>query len=214
MRRTTRDPRLVGHAGRPFEFWEGMKQLDQFFQGKDPVHKSMLRIVKRLEKAKIPYVVVGGMALYIHNYRRATNDVDLLLTPEGLAEFRKRFVPKHYEPLPEHPRHFLDKMNQVKVDILVTGGIPGRGHATPIRFPDPTVVGEVIDNTRVVNLAMLIEMKLAARRYQDFADVENLIKFNDLDESFANKLHPTVRDDFLECLESKRRGDKYDDRGE
>jgi len=210
MPRTSPDPRLVGHAGRPFNVWEGLKQLDQFFQGKDPVHRSLRRIVNRLEKAKIPYVIVGGMALYFHEYRRATNDVDLILTPEGLAEFRKRFVPKNYDnPNPQRVRRFVDKTNQVTVDILVTGGMPGMGTPTPIRFPDPNAVGEVIENVRVVTLPTLIELKLAARRHQDFADVVQLIRFNDLDESFTERLHPSVRRDYIECLEEKRREDEY-----
>src|SRR5437870_1015660 len=136
MRRTTVDPRLVGHGGRPFSFREGLKQLDMFFQGKDPVHKSMRRLAKRLEKAKIPYALVGGMALYFHDYRRATNDVDLLLTGEGLTEFRQRFVPKNYKTTPDRERRFVDKTNEVMVDIRVTGGVPGMGTPTPIRFPD------------------------------------------------------------------------------
>ena len=209
MGRTVRDPRLVGRAGRPFNYNEALKQLDMFFQGKDPVHKCMNRIVKRLEKAGIPYVIVGGMAVVAHHYERSTNDVDLLVTPDGLVEFRKRFVPKNYDLVPGRSRQFVDKTNQVKVDILVTGGIPGRGHPTPIRFPDPNSVGQVIEDKRVVNLTTLIEMKLAARRPQDIADVEKLIRFNDLDESFADRLHPSLRQDYIESLEDRRRDDEY-----
>jgi hypothetical protein len=212
MRRTAPDPRLVGHAGRPFDAWEGLKQLDQFFQGKDPVHKSMRRLVKRLDKAGISYVLVGGMALFFHDYRRATNDVDLLLTEQGLAEFRQRFVPKNYAPTEGRPRHFVDKTSRVEIDILVAGGIPGRGHPTPIRYPDPSAVGELIDSISVVNLPTLVQLKLAARRHQDFADVEKLIRFNDLDESFAERLDPSVRRDYIECLEEKRRDDEHDAR--
>jgi hypothetical protein len=32
-------------------FWDRLKQIDMFFQGRDPVHKTMRRAVKRLEKA-------------------------------------------------------------------------------------------------------------------------------------------------------------------
>ena len=164
MKRVIADPRLVGRAGRPFNFDEGLKQLDSFFQGKDPVHKGLNRIVKRLERAKIPYVVVGGMAVFLHEYRRATNDVDLLLTPDGLAEFRKRFVPKNYRTVPNRPRRFVDKVNEVGLDILITGDIPGMGTPTPIRFPDPKAVAEIIEKKRVVTLVTLIELKLAAQR--------------------------------------------------
>jgi len=211
MPRAVSDPRLVGRGGRPFDFQEALKQVDMFFQRRDPVHKSLNRIVKRLEKAGIAYVVVGGLAVLAHRYERTTNDVDLLLTPEGLAEFRKRFVPKNYGTVPKRSRRFVDKTSEVNVDILVTGGVPGQGTPTPIRFPDPNEVGEVINNVRVVNLRTLIELKLAARRHQDFADVVKLIRHNDLDESFAESLHRSVRRDYIECLEERRREDQYQD---
>jgi hypothetical protein len=55
-------------------------------------------------------------------------------------------------------------------------------------------------------------LKLAARRWRDFADVVELIRFNDLDESFLSRVHPSVHKDFIECLEEKRREDEYDAR--
>ena len=61
----------------------------------------------------------------------------------------------------------------------------------------------------VADLVTLIQLKLAARRHQDFADVVNLIAVKKLDESFLPKLHPSVRHDFIECLEEKRREDEY-----
>src|SRR5262249_30733531 len=68
---------------RPVSFWKRLKELSMFFQGRDEVHKTMRRLAKRLDKANIPYVIVGGMAVFAHHYRRATDDVDILLTPEG-----------------------------------------------------------------------------------------------------------------------------------
>jgi hypothetical protein len=40
--------------------------------------------------------------------------------------------------------------------------------------------------------------------------VVHLIRANDLDESFQGKLDPSVRRDFIECLEEKRREDEYE----
>ena len=76
------------------DFDEALMELDRFFQEKDPVHKALQRIVRRLEKAGIPYAVMGGMAVFFQGHRRATNDVDVLLTAKGFEEFRKRFVPR------------------------------------------------------------------------------------------------------------------------
>jgi hypothetical protein len=50
----------------------------QFFEDKGSVHDAVRKIVKRLNDLGIPYVVVGGLALFQHGYRRFTEDVDLL----------------------------------------------------------------------------------------------------------------------------------------
>ena len=39
-----------------------------------------------------------------------------------------------------------------------------------------------------------------------------LIRHNQLDESFGERLHPSVRGDYVECLEEKRREDEYEAR--
>jgi hypothetical protein len=180
---------------------------------KDQVHKTLKRVVKHLNKAKIPYAVLGGMALSAHRYRRATTDVDVLLTAEGLDAFRRKYLDKHYDQAPRRPRRFIDRLNGVTIDMLVTGRFPGSGRPGPIAFPDPTIAGQEIDGIWYVNLIALVELKLAARRWRDFADVVELIRFNELDESFLDKLHPSVRQDFIECLEEKRREDEYEAQG-
>jgi hypothetical protein len=189
-----------------------IRDIDMFFQKNDSVHKTMRRTIKNLEKAKIPYALLGGMAVNLHGYRRTTNDVNFLLTPEGLAEFQKRFVPDHYDVIPRRPRRFTDRKNQVIVDFLVTGLYPGNGRPGPIAFPDPAAVRTTIEGWQVINLAALIELKLAARRYQAFADVVSLIRAHQLDESFQNSLNPSVRSNYTECLEEKLREDEYEAR--
>jgi hypothetical protein len=197
---------------KPPSFLQRLKEIDLFFARKDQVHRTLRRVVKRLEKANIPYAVVGGMAVNAHHYRRTTDDVDILLTPEGFAEFRRLYVPNQYENHPGRRRRFMDRKNDVQLDVLVTGLFPGTGEPGPLPFPDPASVNEIIGNIRVVNLLTLVQLKLAAKRYRDFGDVVELIRFNKLDESFAQRLHPSVRDDYIECLEEKRREDEYEER--
>jgi hypothetical protein len=106
----------------------------------------------------------------------------------------------------------VDRTSQITIDILVTGRFPGSGDPGPIAYPDPEEVSETIDKIRVLDLETLVQLKLAARRHKDFGDVVELIRFNDLDESFADRLHPSVRRDYLECLDEKRREDLYEAR--
>src|SRR5262245_2384446 len=121
-------------AARGLSFREELRMIDQFFAGKDPVHKSLRRLIRRLEKAGIAYAIMGGMALNMHRYRRVTTDVDVLLTAAGFAEFKNRFVPKKYQSVAGRGRRFIDRVNQVQIDILVTGHYPGTGKPGPIAF--------------------------------------------------------------------------------
>src|SRR5207249_377803 len=78
-------PRVHAVASRPTD---PLEAISMFQQGRDPVPLVMRRLVHRLERASIPYAVMGGMAVYAHGHQRMTNDVDVLLTRAGLDEFR------------------------------------------------------------------------------------------------------------------------------
>src|ERR1041385_4687309 len=112
---------------RPFGLIREIEETGMFFQGRDDVHQTFRRTVKRLEKVGIAYALVGAMALNAHRYRRATTDVDILLSARGFDEFRKRFVGKYYDPVAKRRCRFLDRRNGVAIDILVTGRFPGTG---------------------------------------------------------------------------------------
>jgi hypothetical protein len=196
------------------DFWQAVKEIDMFFAGKDKVHQTMRRLLRRLKRASIEHVIVGGLAVKAHGYERTTKDVDVLLTREGFEEFKRRFVPKNYVLRPGLKRRFLDRTNQVEVDVLVTGLYPGSGKPGPIAYPDPADVRMEVEKIAILDLVTLIQLKLAARRHQDFADVVNLIRANNLDESFRDQLHESVRQDYIECVEERRREDEYIQREE
>jgi hypothetical protein len=184
-------------------------EIDRFFEARGEVHQTMKRLVARLKRARIPYVIVGGMAVNAYRYERMTKDVDVLLTPKGFDQFKVRFVPKFYQPAMGMGRRFIDRKSQRSVDILLTGLFPGTGKPGPIAFPDPQEVAQEYRSVQYINLVNLIQLKLAARRHRDFADVVELIRFNHLDETFRGQLHASVRRDFLECLDEKHREDEF-----
>jgi hypothetical protein len=195
-----------------FDFWGRLKEIDMFFQGNDPVHQTARRAVQRLRRARIRYAIVGGLAVNAHSYKRTTADVDFLLNRRGFERFCEQLVGKFYDRVPGRTRRFVDRKSGVNIDILVTGLYPGTGKPGPIAFPDPADVSETIAGAEVLNLVTLVQLKLAARRHRDFGDVVELIRHNQLDDSFGDKLHSSVRDDFIECLEEKRREDEYEAR--
>jgi hypothetical protein len=183
-----------------------------FFQGDDRVHQAMRRVAGELEKAGIRYAIIGGMAVNAHRHERTTKDVDFLLTAEGLAVLRQIADASDFEPVPGRPRRFVDRPTGVTFDVLVAGRFPGNGEPGPIAFPDPATVGEIIDGLRVVHLPSLVQLKLAAGRHQDFADVISLIRANKLDERFAEELDASIRADYIQCFEDMRREDEYESR--
>src|SRR2546425_10283299 len=119
-----------------FDPWKRLTEIGMFFQRNDPIHQSLRRLVKRLEKVGIPYAVMGAMAVNLHGARRTTDDVDVLVTKEGLERFRKELLPKFYHPVEGRPRRFRERKSGVLLDCLVTGHFPGSGKPGPISFPD------------------------------------------------------------------------------
>ncbi len=183
-----------------------------FFEGTDRVHRAMRTVAAVFEENKIAYAIVGGMAVNAHRYVRTTGDVDFLVRAESLSIIRQLAAAGVFNAAPGRSRRFVEPATGIHFDVLVTGMFPGSGRAGPIAFPDPASVGQVLSDLRVINLPSLIELKLAARRHKDFADVVDLIRSNGLDESFMAQLHETVHGDFIECLEEKRREDEYERR--
>ena len=67
---------------------EGSRHFDE----KSAVHESLREIARRLESLRVPYAIVGGMALFLHDFRRFTEDVAVLVTPEGLKSIHQSLV--------------------------------------------------------------------------------------------------------------------------
>src|SRR5436309_2102476 len=64
----------------------------RFFQGQGMVNDTLRRLIADLEAHGIDYNVIGAVALNQHGYRRFTEDIDLLLTREGLETFQSELI--------------------------------------------------------------------------------------------------------------------------
>lgn len=186
-----------------------LEQVSRFFMRDDPVHESLRRITGKLEQLSIPYAVVGGMALVAHGYGRTTEDVVLLVTPEGLEEVHKSLDGLGYVPPFPGASQLRDTQKGVRIEFVVTGRYPGDGKPKPIPFPSPLDVAVEIDGIRYVALPVLIELKLASGmtnpgRLRDLADVQELIRVLGLPADYAAKLHPYVRDRFTQLWDGLR----------
>ncbi len=144
-------------------------------------------LLHRLSEGGVDYVVVGGVAVAVQGYGRATKDLDITYATdtanlEALGEVliaakaRLRGVP---QDVPFIPDGRTLKRTQILtldtadggLDLLVDpSGAPSydamRSRADLIEFEDILV--------RIVGLEDLLAMKRAAGRSQDLADIEAL----------------------------------------
>jgi len=95
---------------------------------------------------------------------------------------------------------------------MTTGEYPGDGKPKPVSMPTPSEASIEIDGVKFVTLEKLIELKLASGisaldQLKDLADVQELIKFRNLDADFAHRLNPSVRAKYRELEEAVRKSD-------
>jgi hypothetical protein len=181
---------------------EILQLASDFFMRKDDVHLTMRRVTDRLREEKIPYAILGGMAIALHGYLRATSDVDLLTTKEGLDKIHARLVGRGFVlAFPGARKRLRDAETAVMIDILTTGEYPGDGKPKAVQFPDPSDSVN-LDGINVLSLPRLIEGKIVTgttvdyRENQDLGDVQALIRELGLPRSFADEIDPTVRSEF------------------
>lgn len=191
-------------------YQEGLR----FFMGQGTLNETLRRVAKDLEGCGIDYNVIGAVALNQHGYRRFTEDIDLILTKEGLEKFKIELIGRGYRPAFEGAtRKFRTTAENVTIEVITAGEFPGDGKPKPVRFPNPNESAIEIDGIKTVTLEKLVELKLASgitapHRLKDLADVQELIKVKNLDAVFAEKLNPFVREKFLELQKSVAEAEK------
>ena len=175
--------------------------------GEAEVQKALDKLVRLLDTERIPYAIVGAMALNQFGYHRVTVDVDVLLTEAGLAAFRGRYLSRGYVEKFPGSRGVRDAEHGVDIDIVLTGTYPGDGKPKPVVFPDPASAAERGARVALLPLPTLLELKLASGmtapdRLKDLADVQEVIRLRQLPRTLAAQLNPFVRDRYIELWES------------
>lgn len=187
-----------------------LKEASDFYMTNGDVFTTLRNLTKRLEEENIPYALVGGMALAAHGFIRMTQDVDLLMTREGLETFKEKFEGRGYAlAFSGAQKTFRDTETQVRIEILITGDYPGDGKPKPVAFPDPAIVYTERGGMRVIPIETLVELKLASgmsapHRLRDLADVQDLITTLKLPIEFAERLDSSVRETFRNLWKSAR----------
>jgi hypothetical protein len=157
-----------------------------------------------LADAMIPHAVCGGVAVCLHGYQRNTVDLDVIIEPERVSDARQTLETAGltWDAVAKEFR----TGSGVVVQFLMKGDRAGSGSEVRLPAPIGDLNVEVIDGLPVLRLSRLIEIKIACgagnvrRTHKDFADVVELIAIRQLDGSFAQYLHKSVRSTFRKLL--------------
>ena len=142
------------------------------------VIEELMAIAGALERHRVEYALVGGLAVAVWGAPRATKDIDLLVRPESLAQAMAAVADCGFK-LAGAPLWFRDGMELQRVTKIEAGA-----HLT-VYF---ILVGESLEEIWtsrqkvetadgvlwVVSRDALIRMKAQAARPQDIADIERL----------------------------------------
>ncbi len=191
---------------------DAMRYAERFFMGTSEVHQALERLVAALDSIGVAYAIVGAVALNEFGYRRVTDDVDVLLTREGLAAFKQAFLGRGYIERFPGSSGVRDTAAGVDIDVVLAGNYPGDGKPKPVAFPDPAASAERRGSIALLPLERLLELKLASgmtapHRLRDLADVLEVIRIQQLPESLADRLDPYVRAKYLELWRAAQGSD-------
>jgi hypothetical protein len=128
-------------------------------------------------------VVSEGWAVWRHGYLgRVTQDIDIALPTDHVANFLQVAAVTGFDVLSQ-PAGRWPKLTHretgIDVDILPEGGRPGTAmRPAPTTIQHPAKMGAVRGVLRYISLPSLVELKLAAGRLRDEADVFELAREN------------------------------------
>ncbi|MGO8671435.1 MAG: nucleotidyltransferase family protein [Capsulimonadaceae bacterium] len=184
-----------------------LSEGSRFFENRSAVQDAMRRICKHLDDLKVPYVVVGGMALSVYGHPRFTDDVDILVNPDGLGRIHESLEGSGYRPPFEGSKNLRDTELGVRIAFFIAGEFPGDGKPKPVAFPRPEDVGTQRSGMNFINLETLIELKLASgmtnvNRIRDIADVQDLIVEARIPRDIADRLNPFVAEKYRELWDA------------
>jgi hypothetical protein len=186
----------------------------RYFMGQGSLNNTLTQLTSDLKEHGIDYMVIGAVALLAHGYPRFSEDIDLVLTPEGLETFHRKLIGLGYVPaFPGAKKRLRSTRDGVSIEVMTTGEYPGDGEPKPVSIPEPSTASTEIDGIRIVTFEKLIELKLASgmtapHRLKDLADVQEMIKIRRLQPEFSEQLDPYVREKFLELYDTVEQSPK------
>lgn len=179
-----------------------LREGSMHFEEMSAVHETMRNLTQALSELGVDYAIAGSMAMFLHGFRRFTEDVAVLVTKEGLARIHEALEGRGYVKPFAASKNLRDARTGVKIDFLISGQYPGDGKPGPIVFPDPRDASIEQQGIRVLSIDKWIELKavsgkMPARR-RDWADIQDAIRSLHLDRDFGGNLDASLRDVYFQ----------------
>jgi hypothetical protein len=172
------------------------------FEEKSAVHTTLRNLSRSLNELGVDYGVAGSMAMFLHGFRRFTEDVDVLVTREGLTKIHEALEGRGYVKPFAASKNLRDARTGVKIVFLISGQYPGDGKPGPIAFPVPRDASIELDGIRVLTLQKWIELKLISgklpARRRDWADIQDSIRTIGIPRGFSVQLDPSLQELYLQ----------------
>jgi hypothetical protein len=163
-------------------------------ENRGEVLETARRVSAILRKANVDAAVIGGVAVFLHGYKRTTADVDVFVADslqaasDALEGAGLKFDAGN--------REF--RSGEVSVQLVE------KKLVKPVPIHRAT-----IDQIVTISLADLINLKVKSgtgnvKRTQDIADVVGLIQANHLTSAFAAKVAKELRPEFRKLVKAVR----------
>lgn len=152
-------------------------------------------VCRDFEETGVDYAIIGSLAVRCHNYLRAGDDIDVLVSRETYPKIEEFLIGNGYSRRPGSDRHLYVELlaGKIPVDIYVEGEIREGG----LPLPDPRGSRVRILSRWYASLPLLITLKI---RSDDPRDVIQMVEANELGAEFAAELEPDVREKYLGML--------------
>lgn len=152
-------------------------------------------------------VLAGGWAVWRHGFAgRMTQDIDIVVAKDQIDAFLRVAAVSGFDVLPAAPGHWRKvrhKETGIQVDLMPEGGRPGTAaRPAPTIIAHPSVLGGATGSAlKYITLSGLIELKLAAGRARDEADVVELVRANPERTAEIRAHLATVHSQYAEALD-------------
>lgn len=154
-------------------------------------------IARDFDECGIEYCIVGAIAVGVHNFVRATDDVDILVSKKDHHLIAEMLIGHGYTRRPGSTNNLYYHVGhkKIQVDIIIEGS-----NKSGFIMPNPKDVRKKIFGVWFLDLKNLIIMKLSTVRLHDKQDVGRLIQNNDLDKTYADNLPEHLKSTYLDLL--------------